>query len=155
MKIFGIDYSFKRDKELPEGALEDEFDEEDLMEIVSTTIHVGAENFFDATAIATEILNSYFEYEDDYEIRSVKEIYGVYVINWGMEDGDCDCPYCRAERMADEDLMHFECPKCHKPIRVADGDWDDIECKECGAPIQRDRIIDIGRGRYKVIEIKG
>jgi len=138
---------------MPEGMLEEEIDEEDLEETVANVIHVGAEDFFDATRIAMEILSEFFESEEDYEIRSVKEMYGINVVNWAGENEPCDCPYCKAERMADEDLMHFDCPICKNIVKVADGEWEDIQCRECGTTIQRDRIIDIGRGKYKVIII--
>lgn len=153
MKLFEIQYSYFEEIELPEE-LEEEFEEGENTQEMIRSMFVGAESFEEALGIAMQILDEYFDNPEDYKIRATKEMLGIDIINWGMDGKPCDCPFCRAERMADEDLMHFECPICKSKLSVADGGWDDIDCPSCKHPIHRDRIIDIGHGKYMVIEIK-
>lgn len=156
MKIYEIDYSFEHEYELPEGILPEEVDDEERYEYVSANMFIGAPDFDTAWDWATDMLEQVFPPIDgisQYELRGVKEIQGMDILNWPGEEDPCNCPFCRAERMADEDLMHFECHNCHHEIKIADGDWEAICCPECGEQIYRDGLLNTGGGKFKVIKV--
>jgi hypothetical protein len=140
--------------DLPEGMLEGELPEEEShWETINDHIQIGGEDFHEAVFEATDILDDAFG-EDAYTMLAVQEVAGVDILNWPGENEPCSCPQCRADRMADEDVMHFNCPKCNHAIKAAPGDWEGLNCPNCGEGILHDNIIDLGKNKYKVIKIK-
>jgi len=121
--------------------------------ILEGNIYVGCDCIQDAFVEASEILDDMLE-DEDYEIIAVNGL-PINIMNWPGEGEPCQCPFCRAERMADEDRMHFECPKCQEKIEVADGGWEEIQCPKCHNEIARDRVIDRkdGSGKQIVVNI--
>ena len=156
MKLYDIEYTFDREvkPERMEGSLEGEFEEEqDVIEHIDTHLQLGCNDFESAVEEALSMLDETFG-DMDYNIVAIQEVSGVDILNWPGEGEPCQCPYCKAERMADEDIMHFACPYCGTEIKVADGDWDAIPCIECGESILHDNIINLGRNNYKAIKIQ-
>jgi glutaredoxin len=156
VKLYDIEYTFDREvkPEIMDGSLEGEFEEEqDMMEHVDTHLQLGCDNFETAVDEAIAMLDETFG-DDIYNIVAIQEVAGVDILNWPGEGEPCNCPYCKAERMADEDVMCFACPYCGKEIRVAHGDWEAIPCIECGETILHDNIVDLGRNKYKAIKIQ-
>lgn len=155
MKLYDIEYAFdiEIEEEKIEGALEDEI-QETQARTQHTIMHIqlGCEDFGEAVNEANIMLDEIFE-DGDYEILAIQEVSGVDILNWPGEGEPCGCPYCKAERAADEDIMKFDCPYCGKEIRVVDGDWEHIPCIECGEIIYHDNIINLGRNKFKAIKI--
>lgn len=149
LQIYQIDYSFFVDmrNEEEKSILESK----PRIQQVSMEIHFGADNIAEALEEAIEFLNKNLE-EENFTIDSVTAMEGVDVVNWPGEDGECDCPFCRAERIPDEDTLKFEC-SCGSNIKVAD-DWDEIHCRNCHRTIYRDRVIG-SNGNYTLIDIGG
>jgi predicted RNA-binding Zn-ribbon protein involved in translation (DUF1610 family) len=156
LKIYDIEYSFdkKIEYEKPEGMLDGELGEiEDEWEYIDAHMQIGGEDFHEAVFEATDMLDQALG-EGEYTILAVQEVAGVDILNWPGENEPCSCPQCRADRMADEDVMHFNCPKCNHAIKAAPGDWEGLNCPNCGEEILHDNIIDLGKNKYKVIKIK-
>ena len=156
MKIYDIEYGFEKkiEYEKIEGMLDGEVENpEDEYEYVVNHIQIGNESFHKAVFEATEMLDEVLG-EDEYNILAIQEVAGVEILNWPGEGEPCGCPQCRADRMADEDVMHFSCPECDFEIKAAPGDWEALNCPECEEVILHDNIIDLGKNKYKVIKIK-
>ena len=156
MKLYDIEYTFDRElkPEIIEGSLEGEFEEDqDMMEHIDAHLQLGCNNFEAAVEEAVSMLDETFE-DTVYEIVAIQEVSGVDILNWPGEGEPCQCPYCKAERAAEEDIMRFNCPYCNNEINVVDGNWESIPCIECGEIILHDNIINLGRNKYKAIKIQ-
>jgi len=158
LKLWEIEYTFEYIKEVSKENIDDEFNdvktEENNISYITTKLHLGASDITDAMIMALEICDKNMdEHNIKYEINAVREVFGVDILNWPGEGEPCNCPYCRAERMADEDLMHFECFSCKTELKVSDGGWESILCTACGEEIFRDGLLDIGNGRFKTIKV--
>ena len=159
MKVYDIEYSFEKEIELikPEGSLDGEFEElevlENQFETIVSHIQIGNDNFHEATFEATDILDEVFG-EVNYTILCVQEIPMIDILNWPGEGEPCNCPQCKADRMSDEDVMHFNCPECNEPLKTANDEWEYINCRKCGMVILRDNIIYMGKNKFKAIKIK-
>ena len=156
MKLYDIEYTFDRElkPEIIEGSLEGEFEEDqDMIEHIDTHLQLGCNNFEAAVEEAVSMLDETFE-DTVYEIVAIQEVSGVDILNWPGEGEPCQCPYCKAERAAEEDIMRFNCPYCNNEISVVDGSWESIPCIECGEIILHDNIVNLGRNKYKAIKIQ-
>jgi hypothetical protein len=157
LKIFEIEFSgFEKvdapvDVILPEG-----MDREHLHRHIDEKIYIGADYLYEALEIANDKIEEVFfiEQEHDFDITGIKELEGIGILNWPGEGGDCDCPFCTAERIAEEDVMKVECPnpKCKNVLRVADNGWEALSCPECKIEITRNSLCLMGKN-YKVIHI--
>jgi ribosomal protein S27E len=159
LKIYEVDFVVKEKIEIPDGAeLPDDFDRENARALIDHRIHLGGISFYDVLEEAESSIEDAFTDEEtkekpDFEITSIKEIPLIDVLNWPGEGSECDCPMCRAERMADEDIMKVECPKCGDITRIADGGWDWIKCHKCETQIERSSLIEAGLSLYKVLNL--
>ena len=151
MKIWNVGYSVMVDitKLESNGKLVgDEYDQE----LVNLGLQIGAEDFFEASVIAEEILDNRLG-EGNYEFTGCVEMQDVNVVNWPGEEESCNCPFCRADRMNIEDVMFFNCPKCGKEIKIAPNGWDAINCTECKEEIAFSSIIGLGGNQYQVLKL--
>lgn len=160
MKIYEIEFTRVEKIQIPEDAILPEgIDRDNIHEHVTEKIHLGAEYFGEALDLAVEAIEDMFfegyDREDiKYDINVVKELEGVDVLNWPGEFDECNCPFCKAERIAEEDVMKVECPnpECKNILRVADNGWEGISCPECKTEIDRASLCLMGKN-YKVIHI--
>jgi len=160
MKIYEIEFEIAEKIEVPlDVELPENIDKEDIRNFVIHTIHLGGDDFFEVQDEAISLIEQVFyeDVEDDeekeYEIKSIRELPGVDVFNWPGEGGKCDCPFCRAKNMAEEDVMKIECPKCKHITRIAEGGWDWIKCTECETEMNHDDLVRLGM-KYQVINIE-
>lgn len=160
MKIYEISYTLAEEVELPEDVeLPDGIDENDIRKFTECTIHLGGNDIasvLEEAAYSIEAIHGDLEDEEfipEYEIAGIKELPNVDVINWPGEFEPCQCPQCRAKRMASEDVMHFNCPNCNHSIDAAPDNWETLYCSECDQEILHDNIIELGDNKYKVIKI--
>jgi hypothetical protein len=155
LKIFEIEFSGVEKIDVPDDAvLPEEVDRANLHRHVDEIIYIGADYLYEALEIANDKIEETFftEQEHDFDIISVKELEGMGILNWPGEGNDCDCPFCMAENIAEEDVMKVECPNCHAILRVADNGWESIPCTECKTEITRNSLCLMGKN-YKVIHI--
>jgi len=159
LKIYEVDFVLKEKIEIPDEAeLPDDFDRENARALIDHRIHLGGTSFYEVLEEAESLIEEVFEDEEtkekpDFEVTSIKELPEIEIMNWPNEFDDCQCPFCRAERMADEDIMKVECPQCGEITRIADGGWEWIKCQKCETQIERDSLIDVGLSKYRVLNL--
>jgi Zn finger protein HypA/HybF involved in hydrogenase expression len=149
--VYEVKYLFKSTISSNNNSIENDEENTEEDSISEGNMYLGCDCIQDAFIEGAEILDNMLDGEN-YEIIAVNGL-PINIMNWPGEGEPCQCPFCRAERMADEDRMHFECPKCKEKIEVADGGWEEIQCPKCQNEISRDKVIDIGNGKQKVLEI--
>lgn len=157
MKIYEIEFSGVEKIDVPDNAiLPEEMDRENLHRHIDEIIYIGADYLYEALEVATDKIEETFftEQEHDFDIISIKELDGIGILNWPGEGVDCNCPFCTAKRIAEEDVMKVECPNpnCKNILRVADNGWESLLCPECETEINRASICLMGKN-YKVIHI--
>jgi hypothetical protein len=149
LRIYEIKYRTFEDpteEEILELGLED-----DDIKIIEDTFHLGSYNLVDATSLATDHLDELFQ-DDDYDIISVAELKGVNIVNWpDQHDGECGCPFCKAENAAPEDVLIFSC-SCDEQIKVMANGWEKIHCPKCYREIAREKVLGTN-GHYFLVDV--
>lgn len=123
-------------------------EETDEFEIHEGKFEVGAINLASAYVQADKFLE--IKCEEKYEIISIKNIRKINLINWPGENEPCQCPSCRTERAAPEDIIEFQC-SCGEQFRLID-DFGIIQCEKCEKIIRREDLIGSGKN-YTLIDI--
>ena len=95
---------------------------------------VGADFY----GVLSSITNTMSELEEC-ELTGIFEILinskSVNIVNY--TEPDCDCPYCRANRVPLDMIARFSCPTCGKEVVVAEDGWELISCNECSGDLYR------------------
>ena len=126
--------------------------EEDI-QVIEGDFQVGADSLPEAMEAAFEHLDANMG-ETEYEMVSLSLVENMGIVNWPGEGGECNCPICKANTCAVEDLLVFTCSHCEEEVRLSDGEWNECPCPFCGIIIGRDQIISIGKGKYMMIAPK-
>lgn len=111
-------------------------------------VELGAIDLPSAYLEADEFLEQHFDL--GFEIKSIKLLEKVMIVNWPGDGEDCQCPFCRTERAAPEDLITFQC-KCGENYTLVD-DFGSIVCPKCNQTINRQDLIG-HNGNYTFIDI--
>jgi hypothetical protein len=126
-----------------------QFEGEDGPSIIEDDFEVGSENIAGAYIIGDEFLK--IMYKDDESVCEIISVnlLPVNIINWPGDGEPCDCPYCRTERAAPEDIIEFDC-SCGKKHKFID-DFGMIKC-DCGKFIRREDLVG-NNGNFTLIDI--
>lgn len=131
---------------------ESQMEDDEQVRVVDLDFYLGASDLDDVFMLAKNHITEAFpdnEYYEVLELRTLQENGNIInVVNWG----ECNCPFCRANLAAPEDLIIFHC-SCGEEIKVADG-WKQIECPKCNKIILRDKVIDNGKGGYFFVDVE-
>ena len=119
MKLYRAEYKYLKNDEVIKGYMD----------------FVG-EDFYSVLAVITNEVN---ELVEDCELLGIFEILingaSVNIVNYA--DPDCECAYCRADRVPLDMIACFACPNCEEDIVVAENGWEHISCNACSADIYR------------------
>jgi hypothetical protein len=110
--------------------------------------HVVCDDLEDAIMDASCFLEESFE-DADYELTGVKAVKDVEIVNLDIE---CQCAYCRGERLPPDDRLEFACI-CQERLTLAPDGWTIIKCAGCGREIKREDI-NLVNGKYEYRESK-
>jgi hypothetical protein len=145
VKIYEVKFNYELDEEEKQFIREHNgMDEDEEIGMATGIFHVGEMSVLGAAQVAEEKAEEM--YGDGYEILSVEELEDMTVVNWG----ECNCPYCKAEFAAPDDLVEFDCT-CGEHIKVADG-WKKIICYKCDRIIDRNDLIG-SNGNYTLVSV--
>lgn len=111
-------------------------------------LEIGANSVTQALLEADEFIAENVTVE--FEIKSIKLLEKINIVNWPGDGDDCQCARCRTERAAPEDCITFQCT-CGEIYTLID-DFGGIQCKECHKIIRREDLIG-NNGNYTLIDI--
>lgn len=118
-------------------------------EVMRNYMDFVGEDFYSLLPAITNAVNEL----EDCELTGISEIIlngkSINIVNY--TEPDCDCPYCRANRVPLDMIASFLCPNCGCDIVVAENGWEHISCNECSADIHRhllSRSKDDGKWHY-------
>ena len=96
------------------------------------------DDFYSILSPVTNAINEIGECE----LTGIREILvdgkPVNIVNY--VEPDCECPYCRANRVPLDMVASFPCPNCGKQVVVAENGWESIPCNDCSTDLHRHLI---------------
>jgi len=118
-------------------------------EVMKDHMDFVGEDFYSVLAVVTNEINKL----ENCQLIGISEILingaSVNIVNYA--EPECDCPYCRADRVPLDMVASFACPACGESIVVAENGWEHIPCNSCSADIYRhllSRLKDDGKWYY-------